>query len=246
MKRIWLFFVFLMLSQSVNAQLWGGGVDDEDYHFGFTFQYISSEFKIVRNSNWRSPFLDALGVPVIGSLYSISAEPSGGFGIGFVFNQRLSKYIDARLTPSLVFNDRIVNYEFAAFPSLMNNDNIIKKTIQSTIAEFPVGFKFKSDRRNNFRAYILAGGKYSVDIASKKKSDDAGFPDQDKYLKMKKNYLSYEAGVGFDFYFENFKLSPEAKLSYSFKDVLQHDLTPFASPIDKLMLRHFTFSLFIE
>lgn len=246
MKKFWVLFLFLILNQSANAQLWGGGVDDEDYHFGFTFQYISSEFKIVKKNNWRAPFIDASGFPVTDSLNAIYAEPSGGFGIGFVFNQRITKYLDIRLTPSLVFNDRIVNYEYAVGPIGTPTGNPLKKTIQSTVAEFPLGIKLKSDRRNNFRAYLLAGGKYSIDIASKKKFDDAGSLDIEKFLKTKKNYLSYETAIGFDLYFENFKLSPEVKLSYSFKDLLKHDATPYATPIDKMMLRHLTFSLFIE
>lgn len=245
MKKLWAFFLLVTLQQTASAQLWGGGVDDEDYHFGFTFQYLSSEFKIVKNKNWRDPFFDSSGNQLTDQLNAIYAQPSAGFGIGFVFNQRLTKYIDVRLTPSLVFNDRIVKYEYATGTFSMP-DVLITKTIQSTIAEFPLGIKLKSDRRNNFRAYLLAGGKYSIDIASKKKFDDAGSADIEKFLKTKKNYLSYEAGIGFDLYFENFKLSPEAKLSYSAKDVMKHDPTPYATPIDKMMLRHLTFSLFIE
>ncbi len=147
---------------------------------------------------------------------------------------------DVRLTPTLVFNDRLAYYEFEG------EEAIIEKKVQSTMVEFPLGIKLKSDRRNNFRAYIIGGAKYSIDIGSKKKINDASFGAMEKFLKNKKNFLSYEAGFGFDLYFEYFKMSPEIKLSYALNDILKNDPSPYSKPIDKLMLRHVTFSLFFE
>ena len=125
-------------------------------------------------------------------------------------------------------------------------DGFTRRTVQSTMAEFPVGIKLKSDRRNNFRAYILAGAKYGIDVASSKKAQDAGEIAINKFLKNKKGILSYEVGIGFDLYFEFFKLSPEIKLSNSVNSILKRDLTPYATPIEKLFLRNFVFSLYFE
>ncbi|MNI79123.1 hypothetical protein D3C73_1355560 [compost metagenome] len=112
--------------------------------------------------------------------------------------------------------------------------------------EFPLGIKIKSNRLNNFRAYWLGGAKYSIDIASKKKTFDEGESAVNKLLKNERNYLSYETGIGFDLYFEYFKMSPEIKVSYSTSDILKHDDTAYANPIDKLKLRQFTFSLIFQ
>ena len=54
--RILLGLVLLCLSvgfcSEAVAQNWGGGVDDDNLHYGFTFQYISSELKILKKADW--------------------------------------------------------------------------------------------------------------------------------------------------------------------------------------------------
>jgi hypothetical protein len=237
-----LIILCLLLAGSARAQNWGGGVDDSNVHFGFTFQYVSSEFKILKKENWRSePYIDQDNPDLVPSkLKAISAVPSAGFGIGFVVNKRLNDNSDVRFTPTLVFNDRILKYQYD------NSANDMEKKTQATLVEFPLGIKIKSDRRNNFRAYMLGGAKFTTDISSKKKTNNSLITDPaEKFINNKRNYLSYEAGLGFDLYFEYFKMSPEIKLSYSLKNVLQDEPTRYAAPIDKLML-HVTFSLFFE
>ena len=235
-------FLLLFSISTARAQNWGGGVDDDDIHFGFTFQYVGSEFKVLRKAEWRNPYVDPEFGPDSASLRSISSKSSPGFGIGFVVNKRLSEHADLRFTPILVFNDRILSYSYTSV-----NMDVEKKT-SATLVEFPLGFKLKSDRRNNFRAYVLGGGKYSVDISSKKKSNNNLITDPaEKLVNNKRSYFSYEAGFGFDLYFEYFKMSPEIKLSYSLNNLLKDEpLHRYTTPIDKLMLRHVTFSLFFE
>jgi len=238
-----LLILCFLLTVTARAQNWGGGVDDTDIHFGFTFQYVSSEYKILKKENWLSqPYIDEDNPALIPSkLRSISAVPSAGFGIGFVVNKRINENSDLRFTPTLVFNDRILRYEYTE-----SRDNNEKKT-QATLVEFPLGIKIKSDRRNNFRAYLLGGAKFTTDISSKKKTNNDLITDPtEKFINNKRSYLSYEAGLGFDLYFEYFKMSPELKLSYSLKNVLKDEPHRYAAPIDKLMLRHVTFSLFFE
>lgn len=247
-KEITLFLVFfLFITNFIKAQNWGGGIDDEKFNWGFGFQYISSELKITKNRDWRKPYFDnEFGAYVTDTLTAISSPPSVGFGIGFVVNTNLTKNVDIRFTPSLVFNDRLINYDYVD-PGIYNPGNLqIQKKVQATMVDFPVGFKLKSDRLMNFRAYMLGGLKYSIDLASSKKTNDADAAPIDKLIKNKKSFLSYEAGLGFDIYFEYFKMSPEVKISYSFNDILKHEDQPYANPIDKAKLRHFTFSLFFE
>jgi hypothetical protein len=230
-----------------NAQNWGGGIDEEDYNWGFSFQYISSEYKIIKKQNWRSPYFDKdLNQFVTDSLMSVSSPASVGFGIGFVVNTRLTENLDVRFTPTLVFSDRLVDYKYKE-PAVYNTTFSAKQQkVQATMVELPLGIKIKSDRRQNFRAYLLLGGKYGIDMASGKKANDAANAPIDKFLKNKKSFLSYEGGIGFDLYFEYFKMSPEIKLSYSLKDVLKHEDHPYSTPIEKAILRSFTFSLFFE
>ncbi|MFC3562395.1 type IX secretion/gliding motility protein PorT/SprT [Pedobacter jamesrossensis] len=265
-KKLSLIISFLTISNIAFAQNWGGGVDDEDLHFGFSFQYISAEYKILKAANWRNVFYEtadgngvtynsADGRQVTQYMRAISSPPSAGFGLGFVVNRRISENFDLRATPSLIFSDRIMRYEYEPGPETASPttsftsagfQTSIDKKVQATMFEIPLSLKIKSNRLNNFRAYWIGGAKYSMDIASKKKTFDEGQSPIDKLLKNKRNYLSYETGIGFDLYFEYFKMSPEIKVSYSMNDILQHDNTVFANPLDKTKLRHFTFSLFFE
>ncbi len=231
----------------------GGGIDNEDYNFGFTFQYISSEYKIIKKDNWREPFLDPENnnMPVVGSLKSIRSIPNPGFGIGFVTNAAINKNLDVRFTPSLGFIDRVVDYEFENGKTYeqagaQSPEGFTRRSVSTVMLDFPLGVKFKSDRKKNFRAYVLGGLKYGINIASKKKADDALNNAEYKFLKNQKNTLSYEAGLGFDIYFEFFKLSPEIKISNSINSVLRSDNTPYANPIEKMFLRNFQFSLYFE
>jgi hypothetical protein len=247
-KKLLLLFLFILSASSGKAQNWGGGIDDENFNWGFSFQANTSEYKITKTRNWRDPYFDeGLGAYVTNPLSSVAAVPTTGFGIGFVLNSNISKNLDLRFTPTLVFNDRVVNYNYTS-PSTGNvmTEPLIQKKVQATMVELPLGLKLKSDRLLNFRAYMLGGLKYSMDLASSKKNNDADAAPINKLLKNKQNFLSYEAGVGIDIYFEYFKMSPEVKLSYSFNDIMKYDGTPYSNPIDKAKLRHFTFSLFFE
>ena len=227
----------------VKAQNWGGGIDEQRFNWGYSFQYISAEYKIWKNPFWKLPRTDENFVNITDTLSSISSKPTPGFAIGFVANWNINNNLDLRSTPSLVFSERNLNYTY--YPAL--NPTVVAQKVQATMIELPLSLKLKSDRLGNFRAYMLGGIKYSMDIASSKKNNNAEIINEiDKKINNQKMFLSYEAGAGMDFYFSFFKISTELKLSRSFKDILVHESTIYASPIEKAKLRHFTFSLFFE
>ena len=249
--KSFLFFLLLFISKFTFAQgNYGGGVDNQNLHFGFGFQYLTSEYKIIKFSDWQQPFFEN-GVQVTQGLKSVRSIKNPGFGIGFVSNLYITPNVDLRFTPVFVFADRIIDYEFNDGASYDRADTespkgFTRRTVSSTMFEFPVGIKLKSDRRNNFRAYILAGAKYGIDIATKKVPEDQGEIAINRLLKNNKAILSYETGIGFDLYFEYFKLSPEIKLSNSLNTILRREDHPYTSPLDKLFLRNFVFSLYFE
>ncbi len=240
-KNLCLTLACLIIHGISCAQNSGGDNDDQTVNFGFMFQYLSSDYKIIKKPDWRSPYFDAsTGNSITDSLSSLSSPPATGFGIGFISSLRINENAELRLTPGLSFSDRYIDYNY-------NDPNKYKRqTIAATLVDFPLGIKLRSDRRNNFRAYFLAGAKYSMDIVSKKKTDDSGFALLEKLVKNNKSYASYEAGVGFDFYFEFFKLSPELKLSHSIGNVLKAEDHPYSSPLDRLYLHTIQISLFFE
>ena len=94
--------------------------------------------------------------------------------------------------------------------------------------------KYKSDRYNNFRTYLLGGIKYGMDIASQKDIDDEG----QKLVKLKRNDLGIEIGFGMDFYLEYFKFSPQIKLNYGLLNLLSEDDTIYTKSLTSLTTKH--------
>jgi len=234
-----LLIVFASLNP-LKAQNWASGIDDDRYNWGYGFQYISAEYKLWKNVNWQREFMDASGLKVTDSLTSVFSQAMPGFAIGFVGNRKLTNHVDLRLTPMLVFSERKINYTYVS-------QSPVDKKVQATMIDLPLSLKFKSDRLMNFRAYMLGGLKYSISITSAKKyNNDNVMNEMEKLVNNRKSFLSYEAGAGMDFYFGYFKMSTEVKISHSFKDILLHEPTAFATPVDKAKLRHFTLSLFFE
>ncbi|MFN0256882.1 type IX secretion/gliding motility protein PorT/SprT [Pedobacter ureilyticus] len=249
MKKKLLILLFSVTILNAKAQNWGGGIDQQDFNWGFSFQYVASELKLIKSPSWQNIFYEQGDIAITDKLASVSSPLSAGFGIGFVMNYKLGKNLDLRSTPTLSFTDRLVDYQYQ-LPSFNVpsdfTDGRVQKKISATMVELPLGIKLKSERRKDFRAYLLLGAKYSMDLASGKKVDDSDKALIYKVLKNKKNFASYEAAIGFDLYFEYFKMSPELKVSHSFGDILKHENHPFATPIEKAILRNFTFSLFFE
>lgn len=220
MKRFFLFFILIYFNLPANAQQrWGGGVDYEPLHFGFSFHYVSSSLKVFsENDNIISPL-------------------KGGVGLGLLGNLTLSEDADLRFNPSVLFAGKQLDF----------NDLHISKSVKASLLEFPLMLKYKSDRRNNYRIYLIGGGKYSRNIIPSTKLDDSELVEIEKYVKLKPEFFSYEFGLGVDIYFEYFKMSPEIKWSQSFGDVLdKQEISMFNSPIDRLLLRSIQFSLVFE
>lgn len=244
MSKIYYLVIFFLFccSNFLRAQVpaWGGGADQNDLSFGFTFSYVSSYFKIVKKPDWRSPYLDpGTNTYITDTLNSISSNPTPGFAVGFITRYRLTDHLEVRATPSLVFADRSITYAY------VNPSQDVTKQIQATSVDIPLLLKLKSDRIGNFRAYLLGGVKYTTAIGSKLNSD-AGADPLAKLVKNTKGFGSYEAGVGCDIYFEFFKLSPEIKISNSMGNVLLPENHPFSSPLSKLYLHTIMFSLYFE
>lgn len=241
-KRITLLFLALFAGINfLHAQNWAGGIDEDKYNWGYSFQYISAEYKLWKSATWQQEFPDNNGQPVTRPLAAVFSRPKPGFAIGFVGNRKIDDHLDLRLTPTLVFSERELNYVYT--PGF---DQVTKK-VQATMVDLPLSLKLKSDRLMNFRAYLLSGLKYSASITSAKKQNNVNvLNEEEKFVNNYKKFLSYEAGAGMDFYFSYFKMSTEIKISQSFKNILLHENTAFATPIEKAKLRHFTFSLFFE
>src|SRR5204863_9989855 len=105
--------------------------------------------------------------------------------------------------------------------------------------------KLRSKRVHNFGAYLLAGGSYNLDLASKRKIVNTTNP-KEQIVKLARDDFSYEMGTGAEFYFEYFKFAIEAKLSIGIKNMLIKDNTVFSNSIDRLNSKIFLISITFE
>ena len=240
--RYLIFLLVFLCGNKVLAQVpaWGGGADLKDISFGFGFQYISSDFKIYKTADWRTPFFDVgSNKNVTDSLSSISSTGTQGFGVGFVARYRITDNLELRTTPSLTFTDRTLVYRY------INSETAVNKQVSASLVEFPLSLKIKSDRIVNFRAYLIGGLKYSYGI-SKAAAQDPNLSPLDRLVVTQRGYVSYEAGIGMDIYFEYFKFSPEFKISNSIGNIVTPNNDPYSKPLEKLLLHSLVFTIYFE
>ena len=243
--------LFLIVSSSILAQTRKVEnlpvYDYSKYHFGFILAVNQMRFYIKPTDGLYYKTFDANQSSEINAdssmIYSIEDNPAMGFTVGIVGNLRLGDYFDLRLVPSLAFGERSLSYRFLKFRGTNQELIDIKKNVPSTYIELPLHLKYKSQRLNNFRAYVLTGPNMRFDLSSDaKKSKDAA----EIQVKLKPYDLSYELGVGFDFYFEWFKFGTELKMSYGLFDVLKHENNIYTEGIDKLKSKLFQVSFTFE
>jgi len=177
-------------------------------------------------------------------IYNIESTPTYGFVIGIIGNLRLGNHFDFRFTPSLTFGERYIDYDIYNYYDSPNPVMIYEsKNIQSTFVDFPLWIRFKGDRIQNTRPYILAGAKYSIDLASNAKKKDES---NAAHVFIDRNDVYALGGVGFDFYTAYFKFGTEITMSYGLFNVIKRDQNIYTKGIDKLNSKIFQISFTFE
>jgi hypothetical protein len=201
--------------------------DQKPIHFGFSIGLNYSDFHIQEIED----------LAALDNYYAIRSEVNPGYTIHIISNLRLSDYWDLRFTPGFSTTERTLLFDVIE-PLSEERQEVIRK-IESSYIEAPLHLKWKSQRINNYRLYVLGGMKYNIDLASKQDIDD------DRVFKIKRNDFMYEFGFGVDIYFEFFKFSPQIKASWGTSDLMVDDGTFYIQGIDRLETRsiliNFTF-----
>jgi hypothetical protein len=221
--------------------------DYSKYHFGFILAVNQMIFVVKPIENIHQTYFDSIASAEINAdsavIYSILSEPTVGFTVGIVSNLRLNNSLDLRFIPSLAFGERNIDYRLLKIREGDSTLVDVRKNIPSTFVEFPFHIKYKSRRLNNFRAYVLGGFNYRLDLSSQaKKRKDTG----QVQVKLNRSDLYYEFGVGFDFYFDWFKFGTELKMSYGLLDILKREDNIYTDGIDKLSSKVFQLTFTFE
>lgn len=211
MKRAFLYIALIACLLHVHSDLYGqkqkpkneSWYDDKSLHFGFTLGFNAMDFIVTPSQQFLAS----------DSLYPEVSLLNPGINIQIVTNARLSDHFDIRFLPGVSFGQRVLRY----YENQVLVDDM--QRLESSFLEFPLLLKFKGDRLNNVRPYIIGGFNYRYDLAAKKDWDD-GEDAKPVYIRLRRPDLYYEMGAGMDFYLPYFKLSVELKLSNGMTNVL--------------------------
>ncbi len=208
--------------------------DRRMFHFGFVIGLNQAHMELQRKAPTSN----------IDSLHVIRVAPQGGFNLGIVSSFSIAEYLKLRFVPTLSFAQRNLEYYY----KLNSNGEWIfeEKAIESTYVQFPLSLKYKSKRLNNFSAYLIGGGNYSIDLVADENVDNSRNTNEEIVIKMKRNTFQAEIGVGTDFYLEYFKFGIEAKMQYTIGNTLVQDNTVYSEPIQGLIPRMFVLSFTFE
>ncbi len=197
-------------------------------HFGFSLGMNYTDIAVRTIENIQS----------LDSIYIVEPKGAPGFNLGIVTDLRLGEHFNVRLIPGISFVGRSMEY------TIYQNDTIpvvYDKPVNSVFLEVPLYFKFRSRRINNYRVYLVGGGKFLYDMATKEDVQTS-----EVILKMKREDYTWDLGVGVDFYMEFFKMSVEAKMAFGLNNLLVEDGSVFTNSIESLRSKTFLFSIYFE
>ena len=200
--------------------------DNQWLHFGFTLSTNSASFRV-----------DARPATIASdTLLNVNMKSYPGIGLGGITNLRLGKFFDVRLMfPVISFVQRDLVYTFPT------QHKTVK--IESAYCDASLLIKYKSARRKNVRAYVIAGPRFSYDLAS---STGRARSMVNPVVSLNKSTWGYDAGFGLDIYFQFFKLSPELKVCNTWSNAVHYDGFIYTDVIEKLSPKMVVFSLHFE
>lgn len=189
--------------------------DNRRLTYGFLIGIHSSTYKVKYSDRFVTPAFD--------TVHSVDARWAPGFALGFIVNYKLADFFDLRLTPKVAFVENKLTYRYT------NEAQAHEEVVETSMVEFPILLKYKSERRGNVRMYMIGGVKPGIDVSGKKKEENVT-----SALEVTGSNLSLDFGFGFDLYYPLFKFSPEIRFSKGIVNVLDNKTNSFGQPLDRL------------
>lgn len=213
--------------------------DNKRLHYGFFLALNRSTFK-VKPSQWYVNQVEGDSIPL--RVIGINPQAFAGFTTGFILNVRMHEYWDARILPTVSFYQRYVQFRLKPAMNSRNYDSLVTELKQSTFSFIEMSFlaKYKSIRRNNTRMYMVGGIKPAIEVGAKRK--EIG----DDRLRSTTLDLTIEYGLGFDFYYPLFKLSPEIRFSHGMRNLLSRDPNPYSQSLKRMSTHTVTLYFYFE
>ena len=225
--------IFLLVATGTNAQVNKGNhnfrqFQDKAYYFGLTFGYNQSNFQVLPSSDF-----------ILNDSFNIAEGLGGpGLNVSIVANMKLGDHFDFRFLPGFSFVGRKFYYLNAA-------DEVEQvKPIESVLVQAPFQVRFKSDPFHDMRIFVLAGAKYTYDVASNSR---VRREQANRIIRISPHDYSLEVGAGCQFFFPFFIFSPEIKYSQGIGNILIYNgALKQSTVIEKVLSRTFTISVHFE
>lgn len=198
--------------------------DMQTYHFGFILGYSQQKLNI-RYSEFMNNYNDYL---------QILSDYEPGFNVGIIMDFKIKNNFNIRVTPSFNFTDQKIYYNSVNYSVSQPQNSGLSNF------ELPIYLKYRSDRVNNGRLYVLLGPKLSIDMSSFEKLSD------NENLEFKSQNYSLDIGFGIDIYFKYFKFAPEIKYSYGITNILEKQHNEYDNYLNSLSSRSILISLTFE
>ncbi|MCK5535960.1 MAG: PorT family protein [Bacteroidales bacterium] len=216
------FIMFSLASFSQSAKIKNlTQYDNQILHFGYTIGVNTGSFHIRFVDNFYS----------LNEVYGVEIKHHPGIHMGPIMSAKLHNQVDFRTQIILTFIQRDLIYSLAENP-LSPNPTLYTHTmkLESSFVEFPISFKFKSERINNYRVFLLGGINSKLDLASQKKINEEDMPK----IRLHSFDISAETGMGADFYLDYFKFGVELKFSQGLIDMVNRDETEYSQVFKRL------------
>lgn len=229
-KKFYFIIILIFVSLNSFAQQNDPLYDrSQKIHFGFSIIGTYGKMKFSGSQEFFKLDNDTLNY--------ITSKNFPGLGVGGIFNYHLSETWDLRsMIIVQVMAQRNLTYHFRGG---------IEKTamLQSTYFELPVLIKYKSERRKNFRFYVIGGLGYRYNFTSDIETQRSTTK---PIVALKPNTFNYDLGVGLDLYYPYFKFSPELKISNDIFNALVKDGFIYTKSLGVLYPKLIQFSLHFE
>jgi hypothetical protein len=183
--------------------------DLKQIHFGFTVGLNLMDVGFTRNYEAED------------FVYADLSYLQPGFQVSIVSDLRLNKNWNLRFLPGISFGSREI--WFYEYDNGIVGEKVEIPGVDNPVAlgpaflDFPLHFKYRSKRINNYRPYVVGGLNFRFDMSAKK----PGIYDEDseEYLKFRRGDLYLEFGFGVDNYLRYFKFAPELKVAVGMIDM---------------------------
>lgn len=202
--------------------------NDKAYYFGLTFGYNKSNFQLMQSKKF-----------ILNDSFNIAEGLGGpGLNVSIVANMKLGEYFDFRFLPGFSFVGRKFYYVNAT-------DEVEQvRSIESVLVQAPFQVRYKSDPFHDMRLFVLAGVKYTYDVASNAR---IRMEQAKRIIRISPHDYAVEVGAGCQFFFPFFIFSPEIKYSQGIGNILIYNgKLEQSTVLEKVLSRTFTISLHFE